>query len=226
VRNKKSCDDRALITTSCSKWFDDDKLLAVIRPDERDADDSTAILGASIPVQDVQMNNGVVDPRAVPIRPFRDFKNDMLPKHIRRDFNLHWRPIFNLMDACPGLHWDDPNYFDRGMEYLKTRVQYVFEKSKANPTQWELSTWPKHVRHLSIVKHGTESDKAALQSEPTRFNKARSMGKLKQKRKLADNRRRCRQPPRRQLSNTHESEDKNEDNNSDEGNHASGNLST
>jgi hypothetical protein len=150
-----------------------------IRPYKRDADDSTAILGASIPVQDVQMNNGVVDPRAAPIRPFRDFKNDMLPKHIQRDFNLHWRPIFNLMDACPGLHRDDPNSFNRGMEYLKTRVQYVFEKSKANPTQWELSTWSKHVRHSSIVKHGTESDKAALQSEPTHFNKARSTSKFK-----------------------------------------------
>jgi hypothetical protein len=130
-----------------------------IRPYKRDADDSTAILGAIIPVQDVQMHYGVVDPRAVPIRPFPDFKNDMLPKHIQRDFNVHWRPIFNLMDACPGLHRDDPNSFDRGMEYLKTRVQYVFEKSKANPTQWELSTWSKHVRHSSIVKHGTESDK-------------------------------------------------------------------
>jgi hypothetical protein len=112
------------------------------------------------------------------------------------------------------------------MEYLKTRVQYVFEKSKANPTQWELSTWSKHVRHSSIVKHGTEPDKAALQSDPTRFNKARSTRKLKRKRKLADNRRRCWQPPQRQLSNTHESEDKNEDNNSDECNHANGNLST
>jgi hypothetical protein len=65
-----------------------------------------------------------------------------------------------------------------------------------------------------------------LQSEPTRFNKARSTGKLTQKRKLADNRRRCRQPMRRQLSKTHESEDKNEDSNSNEGNHANGNLST
>jgi hypothetical protein len=65
-----------------------------------------------------------------------------------------------------------------------------------------------------------------LQSEPTRFNKARSTAKLKLKWKLADNRRRCRQPPRRQLSNTHESKDKNEDSNSDEGNHANGNLST
>ena len=46
---------------------------------------------------------------------------------------------------------------------------------------------------------------------------------MKRKRKLADNRRRCRQPPRRQRSNTHESEDKNEDNNRDEGDHANGN---
>jgi hypothetical protein len=104
----------------------------------------------------------------------------------------------------------------------------MFSK-KAKQTQRNGSyqaTWPKHVRHSSIVKDGTESDKAALQSEPTRFNKARSTGKLKRKRKLADNRCRCRQPPRRQLSNTHKSEDKNEDNNSNEGNHANGNLST
>ena len=26
LRDKKSCDDRALITTNCSKWLDDDKL--------------------------------------------------------------------------------------------------------------------------------------------------------------------------------------------------------
>jgi hypothetical protein len=181
---------------------------------------------SGIPCYQVEMNNGVVDPRAAPIRPFCDFKNDIMPKHIRRDFNLHWRPIFNLMDAYPRLHRDDPNSFDHGMEYLKIRVQYVFGKSKANPTQWEQSTWPKHVRHSSIVKHGTESDKAALQSEPTRFNKARSTGKLKRKRKLADNRHRCWQPPRRQLINTHESEDKTEDNNNDEGNHANGDLST
>jgi hypothetical protein len=66
-----------------------------------------------------------------------------------------------------------------------------------------------------------------LQLEPARFYKARITGKLKRKRKLADtNRRRCWQPPRRQLSNRQESEDKNEDSNSYEGNHANGNLST
>jgi hypothetical protein len=112
----------------------------------------------------------------------------MLPKHIQRDFNLHWRPIFEIMDACPGLHLlDDPannlnDSFDHAMEFLKTRVQYVFQKIKANPIKWELLTWSKHVRHSSAMKYGTESDKAVLPPETTRFYKACSTaGLLKKK---------------------------------------------
>jgi hypothetical protein len=77
--------------------------------------------------------------RVAPIRPFRDFKNKMLPNHFQRDYNLHWRPIFEIMDAFAGLHrLDDPantlnDLFDRAMEYLKTRVEYVFQKRKENP---------------------------------------------------------------------------------------------
>jgi hypothetical protein len=106
--------------------------------------------------------------QAAPIRPFRAFKSKMLPKQIERDFNLHWRPIFEMMDACPGMlpldnstnNLDDS--FDPGLEYLKTRVAYVFQKRKANPIKWELSTWSKHVCRSSITKYGTESDKAAF----------------------------------------------------------------
>jgi hypothetical protein len=104
------------------------------------------------------------------------------------------------MEACPGLHPADPDSFDAGMEFLKTRVQYVFEKRRANPMTWELSTWSKHVRRSSIAKYGTESDKAAL-PETTRFSKARSTGQLKRKRKPSDNRRRCQQPPKRSNTN-------------------------
>jgi hypothetical protein len=37
--------------------------------------------------------------QAAPIRPFRAFKSKMLPKQIDA-----LRPIFEMMDACPGLH--------------------------------------------------------------------------------------------------------------------------
>jgi hypothetical protein len=63
--------------------------------------------------------------------------------------------------------------------------------------QWELSTWSRHVRRSSIEKNGTDSDKAALPTETSRFNKPRKTGTLKRKRKPSDHRRRCRQPPRR-----------------------------
>jgi hypothetical protein len=135
--------------------------------------------------------------QAAPIRPFRAFKNEMLPKHIRQNFCLHWRPIFEVMEACPGLDPADEDSFERGIAFLKTRVEYVFRKRRANPMQWELSTWSRHVRRSSIEKNGTDSDKAALPTETSRFNKPRKTGTLKRKRKQSDHRRRCRQPPRR-----------------------------
>jgi hypothetical protein len=103
-----------------------------------------------------------------PIRPFRHFKNDMLPKHIRQSFNLHWRPIFEVMEACPGLDLADEDLFERGIAFLKSRVEHVFNKRRAKPMQWELSTWSKHVQRSSIEKNGTESEKScfANRNEP------------------------------------------------------------
>jgi hypothetical protein len=36
------------------------------------------------------------------------------------------------MEACPGLH-ADPDSFDQGMEFLKTRFQDVFKKIESKP---------------------------------------------------------------------------------------------
>jgi hypothetical protein len=133
-----------------------------------------------------------------PNRPFRHFKNDMLSKHISQGFNLHWRPIFEVMEACPGLDLADEDSFERGIAFLKSRVEYVFNKRRAKPMQWELSTWSKHVQRSSIEKNGTESDKAALPTGMSRSNKPRKTGTFKRKRKPSDHRRRSRQPPQRQ----------------------------
>jgi hypothetical protein len=133
-----------------------------------------------------------------PIRPFRHFKSDMLPKHICQSFNLHWRPIFEVMEACPRLDLADEDLFECGIAVLKSRVDYVFNKRRAKPMQWELSTWSKHVHHSSIEKNGTESGKAALPTGTSRYNKPRKTGTFKRKRKPSDHKRRSRQPPRRQ----------------------------
>jgi hypothetical protein len=55
-----------------------------------------------------------------PIRSFRHFKNDMLPKHIRQSFKLHWRHISEVMEACPGLDLADEDSFERGYAFLKS----------------------------------------------------------------------------------------------------------
>jgi hypothetical protein len=115
---------------------------------------------------------------------------------IRQSFNLHWRPIFEVMEACPGLDLADEDSFERGIAFLKSQVKYVFNKRRAKPMQWELSTWSKHVQRPSIEKNGTESDKAALPTGTSRYNKPRKTGTFKRKRKPFDHRRRSRQPLR------------------------------
>jgi hypothetical protein len=57
-----------------------------------------------------------------PICPFRHFKNGMLPKYFRQSFNLHWRPIFEVVEAyCPRLdHLADENSFEHGIAFLKS----------------------------------------------------------------------------------------------------------
>jgi hypothetical protein len=52
----------------------------------------------------------------------------MLPKDIGRGFSLHWRPIFEVMEACPGLDPADEDSFERGIPFLlKSRVKYAFK---------------------------------------------------------------------------------------------------
>jgi hypothetical protein len=102
------------------------------------------------------------------------------------------------MEACPGLDRTDEDSFERGIAFLKSRAEYVFKKRRENPTQWELSTWSRHVRRSSIENHGTDSDKAALPTGTSRFNKPSKMGTFNRKRQLSNHRRICRQPPQQQ----------------------------
>jgi hypothetical protein len=87
------------------------------------------------------------------------------------------------MEACPGLDLADEDSFEHGIAFLKSQVEYVFNKRRAKPMQWELSTWSKHVRRSSFEKNGTESDKAALPTGTSRYNKPRKTGTFKRKRK-------------------------------------------
>jgi len=61
--------------------------------------------------------------------------------------------IENLEHISAQFHEDS---FAKAKEYLKTHVQYMFNKHHANPNIWEVLTWLKHVKKSSILCHGTE----------------------------------------------------------------------
>jgi hypothetical protein len=116
-----------------------------------------------------------------PIRPIRKLKLDMLPPKLKKNFQLYWRPIFSMMEQAPGIKIRetgiDAQYlqasFATGKEYLKTRVSYVFENQRQQHDGWEISTWSRKVARSSIMKHGTDQDKANLPTEESYRNRPR-----------------------------------------------------
>jgi hypothetical protein len=77
--------------------------------------------------------NGIT--RAAPIRPFRRLDPKLLPVKAKRDFQLHWKKIFEMMEEAPDLQFP-PNSqvtnefvessYETAAEYLKTRVSFTF----------------------------------------------------------------------------------------------------
>jgi hypothetical protein len=114
-----------------------------------------------------------------PVRPFRILKPAMLPRDARNKFQLHWKPIFSLMEGAPDLEispaMDTDSIslsFSVGKQYLRARVSYAFESERATPDKWGISTWSKKVARSSILKNGNDSDKAHL-PVANRYNRPR-----------------------------------------------------
>jgi hypothetical protein len=125
-----------------------------------------------------------------PIRPFRKLNPSFLPTEAKKILKLHWQPIFRLMEQAPGLQINEDfsqitsqdlmKSFEEARAFLKERVSYVFNKNRAQPDTWEISTWSRHVQRSSILKYGTDKDKEHLPPE-TQSNKPRKQGKRKKK---------------------------------------------
>ena len=140
-----------------------------------------------------------------PIRPFRKFSPDMLPKDIKQKLRLHWFPIYKMMESAPDLRIRDGDsidatYLDQsfqlGKEYLKTRVSYIFDNANMNQNQWSVGTWSKKVARSSIMKYGSDSDKANLPAGSSRNRERQQHGRRRAS--VGDRRRRTRrrvQPP-------------------------------
>ena len=101
-----------------------------------------------------------------------------------------------MMEQAPGLNIREAGVvdaayvtasFDSAKAYLKTRVSYVFEKERSNPDMWEISTWSRKVRRSSILKDGTDADKANLPVDTSHRSKPRQQ--RGRKKSLSDRRR-------------------------------------
>ena len=109
-----------------------------------------------------------------PVRPFRLLSRKFLPKEARQVYSLSWVPIFELMQSAPGIDFklDAQESFKIGFEYLKNRVEYIFNSPRMKPDTWRVAYWSVKVQRSSIMKFGTDADKSRL-PPASRRNKTR-----------------------------------------------------
>ena len=79
--------------------------------------------------------NKEVEVQLAPIRPFRLLSRKFLPKEVRQVYSLSWEPIYNLMESAPNMNitLDPQESFKIGYEYLKSRVEYIFNSPRMKP---------------------------------------------------------------------------------------------
>jgi hypothetical protein len=104
-----------------------------------------------------------------PVRSFRKFRSDRVPKATYKKWLSYWKPVLSMMEEAPtmGLLQENPAAVDaqylqetleKGKEYLKTMVSYVFVNPRNKHKNWDISTWSKAVQRSSILKNGPPAD--------------------------------------------------------------------
>jgi hypothetical protein len=118
------------------------------------------------PNNEMLVNNII---QKAPLKPFRRFIRDRLPKKEQNVFSSTWKPIFTYMEKTPNL--DIPNNpdeisadiidqtFDQATEYMKQNVSYIWNLKNSTIHNWTICTWSKYVSHGYVENLGSESDK-------------------------------------------------------------------
>jgi hypothetical protein len=116
------------------------------------------------------------------VKPFRQLKLPGLPGPIKDQYKLHWKPIFSYLEGNGAYEvprntqqmtdGEIERIYDQCINFLKENVSYCFQSRRANPTNWALGTWSIKTRRSSILKNGTEEDKAKV-VDATNRNRAR-----------------------------------------------------
>ncbi len=100
--------------------------------------------------------NGVIEQHS--IKAFRKFIPACLPKRISDVYKLHWRPVFAMMQEGVGQIPENltpeivDNLYERGTEYLQTRVSYIFANNRLHHNDWVVATWAKYLSRSVILQ--------------------------------------------------------------------------
>jgi len=94
--------------------------------------------------------------QAAPIRPFRKFNPELLPKKVRSTYELHWKPIFKMMELTENLAIiEDPGQIN---------AQFLEDTLRKQ-------------RNISKLKYSTFSTSDVLTLTPGKFLHGRSMSR-------------------------------------------------
>ena len=131
-----------------------------------------------------------------PIIPFRWFSPEQLPKKVRQEYLLAWKPIFTMVEKCDKFREYDGNNlifkateiedsFKHVLHYLHNSVSYCFKNKRY--INWKVSTWSKMTQPSMIDKCGTETEKLELLQDGIYVNRRAAGMVHKRKRILQTN---------------------------------------
>ena len=111
--------------------------------------------------------NNVV--KKAPLKPYRFFIRNKIPKNQRNVLSSTWNPIFTYMEDTPNINIPNnpeeitatviDRTFEEATEHMKRNLSYIWNLKNSTIQNWSICTWSKYVSHGYVEKQGTESDK-------------------------------------------------------------------
>jgi hypothetical protein len=117
------------------------------------------------------------------VKPFRKLALPGLPSpSLKNKYKVQWKPIFSYLEENGAykvprntqqmMDGEIERIYDQCVNFLKDNVSYCFQSRRSAPTNWGLGTWSLKTWRSTILKKGTEADKAKV-ALATNRNRAR-----------------------------------------------------
>lgn len=112
-----------------------------------------------------------------PVEPLRNIKPTMLPRKLSEQFRTSILPIMKLIESAPEIAITSATLitnefvnesFWHGTNHVKSIVSYVFQNE--NWSKWKTSYFCNMIKHTTIMKRGTLSDKQRAEASKTNYS--------------------------------------------------------